>query len=130
MFFGVFVCVYVRLSGIITRNSSESVDKMLSYCGLQLHFHPILTRNFPGGFKPDPAPLLEICSQWNMSAHHVIMVGDSIDDIMCGQRAHCRTCLVENSDNTHIRATFRIKHLSALIDIIEDLNSDCNTVDK
>jgi HAD superfamily hydrolase (TIGR01549 family) len=42
-------------------------------------FAPALSREFRP-YKPDPAPLLHICSTWNIPPHEVIMVGDSLKD--------------------------------------------------
>jgi HAD superfamily hydrolase (TIGR01549 family) len=46
---------------------------------LQMTFVPALSREFRP-YKPDPAPLLHICSAWNIPPHEVIMVGDSLKD--------------------------------------------------
>lgn len=42
-------------------------------------FSPALSREFRP-YKPDPAPLLHICSTWEVQPYEVIMVGDSLKD--------------------------------------------------
>jgi FMN phosphatase YigB (HAD superfamily) len=42
-------------------------------------FSPALSREFRP-YKPDPAPLLHICSTWNIPPNEVVMVGDSLKD--------------------------------------------------
>ena len=37
--------------------------------------------------KPDPAPVLHICSQWGLAPKATMMVGDDWKDIMCGNKA-------------------------------------------
>lgn len=46
---------------------------------LQLTFSPALSREFRP-YKPDPAPLLHICSAWEVKPSEIMMVGDSLKD--------------------------------------------------
>jgi len=46
---------------------------------LQITFSPALSREFLP-YKPDPAPLLYICSLWEVQPNEVIMIGDSLKD--------------------------------------------------
>lgn len=46
---------------------------------LQMTFSPALSREFRP-YKPDPAPLLHICSTWEVQPHEVMMIGDSLKD--------------------------------------------------
>lgn len=46
---------------------------------LQVTFSPALSREFRP-YKPDPAPLLHICSTWGVQPNEVMMVGDSLKD--------------------------------------------------
>lgn len=45
----------------------------------QITFSPALSREFRP-YKPDPAPLLHICSSWEVQPNEVMMVGDSLKD--------------------------------------------------
>lgn len=49
---------------------------------LQITFSPALSREFRP-YKPDPAPLLHICSVWDVQPDEVMMVGDSLKDDVC-----------------------------------------------
>lgn len=81
--------------GLITRNVKEAVDIFHSRFGLS--FHPALSREFRP-YKPDPAPLLHICSTWGVEPHEVMMIGDSLkDDVACGSRAGAHTCLLDET---------------------------------
>lgn len=42
-------------------------------------FSPALSREFRP-YKPNPAPLLHICSTWDVQPNEVMMVGDSLKD--------------------------------------------------
>jgi hypothetical protein len=46
---------------------------------MQMTFSPALSREFRP-YKPDPAPLLHICSAWEVLPNEVMMVGDSLKD--------------------------------------------------
>ncbi|EOY06242.1 Haloacid dehalogenase-like hydrolase - like 7 [Theobroma cacao] len=79
--------------GLITRNIKESVDLFHQRFGMM--FSPALSREFRP-YKPDPAPLLHICSTWEVQPNEVMMVGDSLkDDVACGKQAGAVTCLLD-----------------------------------
>ncbi|XP_072968016.1 haloacid dehalogenase-like hydrolase domain-containing protein At2g33255 [Typha angustifolia] len=81
--------------GLITRNVKDSVDLFHQRFGLK--FIPALSREFRP-YKPDPAPLLHICSTWDIPPNEVMMIGDSLrDDIVCGKRAGAFTCLLDET---------------------------------
>lgn len=82
----------VRL-GILTRNSSRSVEHFLERFGLDFDCH--LGRDFKA-IKPDPAPLLHIIGKWGLEPGECLMVGDYIHDIECGRAAGTRTCFFHN----------------------------------
>lgn len=44
-----------------------------------MKFTPALSREFRP-YKPDPAPLLHICSTWGLPPNEVMMIGDSLKD--------------------------------------------------
>ncbi|CAN1144792.1 Haloacid dehalogenase-like hydrolase domain-containing protein At2g33255 [Linum perenne] len=82
--------------GLITRNFKEAVDLFHSRFGKS--FSPALSREFRP-YKPDPAPLLSICSTWDVQPDEVIMIGDSLkDDVGCGKRAGAFTCLLDEKE--------------------------------
>lgn len=49
---------------------------------LQITFSPAVSREFRP-YKPDPAPLLHICSVWDVQPEEVVMIGDSLKDDVC-----------------------------------------------
>lgn len=42
-------------------------------------FNPALSREFKP-YKPNPAPLLHICSTWGIHPNEIMMIGDSLKD--------------------------------------------------
>lgn len=65
----------------LTLLSFEVLDLFIRYYTsfVQIKFSPALSREFRP-YKPDPAPLLHICSLWEVQPSEVIMVGDSLKD--------------------------------------------------
>lgn len=81
--------------GLITRNVMESVAHFHASVFPHHPFNPALARCFTPP-KPSPASLLHICTQWDISPHEVVMVGDSPpDDIACGNAAGAVTILID-----------------------------------
>lgn len=115
-------------------------------------FHPIITRETPNvNAKPSPEGLWHIALTWNPSTAdarnvsrtngavktddpleiarrhlgaHMIMVGDSIDDMAAGNRAGAATVLLVNDENEylvgHEYADLCIRRLDDLIPVLEE----------
>jgi len=54
-------------------------DILRNFILRQMTFCPALSREFRP-YKPDPAPLLHICSDWEVLPNEVMMIGDSLKD--------------------------------------------------
>lgn len=80
-------------------------------------FEPVVTREFLPP-KPHPAPILHIAEQWQTDPKHLIMVGDSIDDMKSGKQAGATTVLIKSHANNHIRD---IDQTDYVIDRLDDL---------
>ncbi|KAF3773951.1 hypothetical protein EJ110_NYTH54187 [Nymphaea thermarum] len=110
--------------GLITRNVKTAVD--LFHLRFGMSFDPALSREFHP-YKPDPAPLLSICSVWGVRPDEVIMVGDSLrDDVTCGRRAGAFTCLLDEKGKyaspdsfTDVRPDFRVSTLIEIYPLLE-----------
>ena len=84
--------------GIITRNSREGVNAVLSR-------HPLphdvlLTRDDLSRVKPDPTHLHRALEVLRIAPTQALMVGDHATDIQCGQAAGVRTCGVLTAQTT------------------------------
>ncbi|KAK2401852.1 hypothetical protein P8452_08479 [Trifolium repens] len=111
--------------GLITRNMKSAVDLFHQRFGIT--FSPALSREFRP-YKPDPAPLLHICSLWEVQPNEVIMVGDSLkDDIACGGRAGAHTCLLDQTGrydspeyaNIDFKPDFKVTSLAEVYSLLE-----------
>jgi len=86
---------------ICTRNFEQPVNYLLErYLNGRL-FDPIIDRSFTPP-KPSPQPLLHIASQWQTTGDKLMMVGDSVDDMISGRDAGASTVLLLNKDNREL----------------------------
>lgn len=75
------------LTAVLTRNSRETTQCVMQR--LSLSFSKVLTREDTPP-KPDPAGLLQICRQWDVSVNQVLFFGDHAFDIQAGRNANIR----------------------------------------
>ncbi|KAH9610893.1 hypothetical protein KSS87_008326 [Heliosperma pusillum] len=117
--------IYFPRRGLITRNVKDSVDIFHRKFGMT--FSPALSREFLP-CKPDPAPLLHICSAWQVEPNEVIMVGDSLkDDVACGKRAGAYTCLLDETGrydspdyaSVEHKPDFKVSSLNQVLSLLE-----------
>ncbi|KAF7133246.1 hypothetical protein RHSIM_Rhsim09G0042400 [Rhododendron simsii] len=111
--------------GLITRNVKAAVD--LFHLKFGITFAPALSREFRP-YKPDPAPLLHICSTWDVLPNEVMMIGDSLkDDIACGKRAGAFTCLLDETgrydtpefENVAFKPDYKVSSLAEVYSLLE-----------
>ncbi|GAB7356693.1 hypothetical protein MBLNU459_g7402t1 [Dothideomycetes sp. NU459] len=124
--------------GICTRNFDTPVNHLLGN-HLPGHidpFHPIITREFRPP-KPSPGGILHIAKAWGVIGEAdvvdhkpvakrpipLIMVGDSIDDMIAGHEAGCATVLLRSEGKEDLEKDSRtdlvIDRLDELIHILE-----------
>ncbi|RDY00104.1 Haloacid dehalogenase-like hydrolase domain-containing protein, partial [Mucuna pruriens] len=119
--------------GLITRNVMSAVDLFHERFGIM--FSPALSREFRP-YKPDPAPLLHICSIWEVQPNEVIMIGDSLkddvsdsfpDNVACGGRAGAFTCLLDQTGrydspeyaDVEFKPDFKVTSLADVFSVLE-----------
>jgi len=66
-------------------------------------FDPVLTRESAYPDKPDPAMVLAACNSWGLPPESCLMVGDTMDDMKCGSKAGCDTCLLQPIDKAGMK---------------------------
>nr|VDC88879.1 unnamed protein product [Brassica oleracea] len=111
--------------GLITRNVKKAID--IFHQRFEVIFSPALGREFRP-YKPNPDPLLHICSTWDIPPNEVMMVGDSLkDDIACGKGAGAFTCLLDETGRygpddfsvTGLHPDFKVDSLSKIHNLLE-----------
>lgn len=100
---------HARISkNVCTRNLRAPFDHLIaSFVPAQYsQFDHILTREFCPT-KPFADPLLHIAKQLNLDPRSIVMVGDSLDDMLSGRSAGCRTVLIVNEHNRSLLQSHR-----------------------
>jgi HAD superfamily hydrolase (TIGR01549 family) len=83
----------VRMA-ILTRNNDDIMARTVAMMRRKPGtFSVMLSRSFEPS-KPNPEPIRFICDSWGCKPSDVVMVGDSIDDMLCGRAAGSHTVLV------------------------------------
>ena len=111
--------------GLCTRNFDGPVMHLLQKFLPGKTFAPIVTREFRPP-KPDPAGILHIAERWKLEdgGGSLIMVGDSIDDMVAGHRAGAATVLLGTEETAHLKEHYQtglwIDRLDDLIEKLEE----------
>ena len=121
---------------IWTRNWDRPVRSLLNRF-LKGREFVVVTREWGGEPKPQPGGILSIAEGWGLwtgnedgsgegrpDASQLIMVGDSMDDMLGGRNAGAATVLLLNDHNGHVAtsgmADLVINRLDDLIQVLED----------
>ncbi|KAL8739210.1 MAG: hypothetical protein Q9181_000101 [Wetmoreana brouardii] len=111
--------------GLCTRNFDAPVTHLLQSFLPGKTFFPIITREFRPP-KPDPAGILHIAQAWGLEdgAESLIMVGDSVDDMVAGYKAGAATVLLSCEEKEelerHEYTGFSVRRLDELVEILEE----------
>lgn len=92
-------------------------------------FWPIVTRDFSPP-KPHPAGILHIAKAWGLTGPDgegdgsgLVMVGDSMDDMLAGKGAGAATVLLSHGDNAHVAGSgvvdLVVGRLDELVEVLE-----------
>lgn len=85
--------------GVITNKPIAFTLSMLSELGLSHFFSEVLGGDSLVRKKPDPLPLKTMMSRFGLQAKHVLMVGDSSNDIVAAKSAGCAVVAVSYGYN-------------------------------
>lgn len=84
-------------TGIVTSKRKKMTDRGIDIIGIADDVDVIITMEDTNVHKPEAEPLLCALRKINMSPEETLYVGDSHYDILCGQNAGSKTCLVKFS---------------------------------
>ena len=73
--------------GVVTNKQHRFAVALLQRLGLYAHFRVVVGGDTCKQRKPDPEPLLYGCSKLGLSPAHVLMVGDSVNDVQAARAA-------------------------------------------
>ena len=80
---------------VLTNKSERFTIKILRHLGVMDYFGPLVAGDTLTEKKPDPAGILFLAQQWNLSAAELLMVGDHATDIQTGINAGAPTVFIE-----------------------------------
>jgi HAD superfamily hydrolase (TIGR01549 family) len=109
---------------ILTRNFSEPVNHLTQVMlEDKFKFDPCLDRDWQHGrAKPHPDALHYIAKGWDIPEGNILMIGDAMDDVKCGQQAGGVGILLHHpgiNDECCSQADLVIENL---VDLIEHMN--------
>lgn len=81
--------------GVVTSKRGELAERGLKLFNLQDFMEVIVTPEHTAKHKPDAEPVLKACELLKIQPEEALMVGDSHFDILCGNNAGAKTCLVK-----------------------------------
>ncbi|KAJ2725494.1 hypothetical protein GGI07_001250 [Coemansia sp. Benny D115] len=92
--------------GIITRNNAMAAQHFLQQVVRRqpkeqwelFNFNPVIDRTFKP-VKPEPHSFLHISKLWGIPPQELMMVGDHLDDLLCGVRAGGVSALLRYEHN-------------------------------
>ena len=86
--------------GLVTRNTEYSVNAFFTAVGEEYRdvFDVVMTREFPF-VKPDKRCLTHFSEVWGIPPSRLLMVGDSTEDVECGNAAGTASCFITGGGN-------------------------------
>ena len=105
--------------GVVTNKPQRATEQLLTAAGLKGHFDVIVGGDRCAAPKPSPIPLL-FARDSIADGHNLLMVGDSLGDVRCGQASGAVTvwCNWGYWRNRANEAAFLIETPEELLDII------------
>ncbi|MGP5211133.1 phosphoglycolate phosphatase [Psychrobacter alimentarius] len=106
---------------LVTNKPIRFVPKILQTFGWQDLFSEVMGGDSLSTKKPDPAPLLHVCTQLGITPDQAIMIGDSRNDILAGQNANMDTLGLSygynyGQDICELNPTEAFDHFADLVD--------------
>jgi phosphoglycolate phosphatase len=90
--------LFAQFSGlpkvIVTNKPQGFTDHLLDKLDLKKVFAGVFGREAFHEPKPSPVPILGVCQNFNVPPQECLMVGDTENDVLAGQRAGGQTCAV------------------------------------
>jgi pyrophosphatase PpaX len=91
---GAMLAARVKL-GVVTSKRTDLALRGLRVCGMEPYFGTVVGMDQTEKHKPEPDPIYRALDQLGaVPGDHVLMVGDSTFDILCGRNAGVKTAAV------------------------------------
>ncbi len=105
--------------GIITSGGRQSTQAFIDKYKLQNLVGYVISAEDCRYIKPHPMPLLKIAEMANVPSKNCLMIGDTIFDILCAERAGaCSAAVKTGFDSTRLLKRF---HADVMLESVNDL---------
>lgn len=113
-------------TAVVTSKRKRMVTRELKMFDIYEYFDVIVTPEDTEIHKPFADPALKACELLKVKPGEAMMVGDSHNDILCGKRAGCYTCLVNytvipKEEILKHNPDYSVDNLSEIAEIIENI---------
>lgn len=108
--------------GIVTNDARASTEKCLNQLGIVNYFDFLSTYDSVLPAKPNPARLWDFCDQYGFKPSEVIMVGDTLNDMIFANNAGATAVGISADGRNRMilerRADYVIENISELLSLI------------
>ncbi len=112
------------LLGVVTNDLEESTILQLKNNNIYDFFDYIVGSNSGYGAKPNPGQLNQFCKKFKIEPSNVIMVGDTIHDLIAGKKANMNTVGVLTGVSTKselsLETNYVVNDISDLLRILDN----------
>ena len=98
--------------GLLSNSTRFIVMTVLNHFKLRKYFEVVMTMNDVKRRKPDPEMVLKACKKLNINPKNAVIVGDTKNDMIAGNRAGCVTV------GYRIKGNYRINDLKEIIKFV------------
>ena len=117
------LCSFIHhsLSGlnlVITHRERQSTSELFEYHGLSPLISDLITGDQGYPKKPDPTSMLAIIDRNRLQGFDILAIGDRKIDVLTGQAAGARTCILGHSDSS-IQPDFEVESLYEVLEMIQ-----------
>lgn len=119
---------------VVTNKAEMFAKPLIGYMGFNDYFDYVLGGEVIKERKPDPFPLLYVCQKLGVDPHNAVMVGDSDNDVLAGQRADMVTVAFtygynSGKDVRNCHPDYVFDRFDAFTDFIMSLKNNTESLD-
>ena len=116
---------------VVTNKHHRFACALLEHLRLDVYLHLVVGGDTCERRKPDPQPLQWACSQLKLPTDHVVMVGDSTNDVQAARAADMRVIAVpygynEGQDPRKLPVDALVESIAHLPDLLRDPSGEAN----
>jgi phosphoglycolate phosphatase len=102
---------------VLSFDRTNNINKCLKSVGMDKHFSFVIGGDMLHNAKPDPEGAIKIMTVLGTHPSNTLMIGDTMNDILCGQSALCR-CIARKSELSQI-SLIETTHANIINDFTE-----------